>query len=213
MTASRVGYYEGVGALRDMLQNHMLQVLCVAAMEPPFSLDAEVVRDAKAQVLHCLRPMTTDDVRKNVVRGQYIEGDEYGQRVPSYRHEVRKFFEERSRKTSPPKPIPSESVNSTTETFVAMQVFIDNWRWAGVPFYLRTGKRLPKRASEISVHMKEVPPILFNANPSPRLDPNVLSVRIQPDEGFSLGISSKLPGPHVRVYPVKMDFHYGSTFG
>jgi polyisoprenoid-binding protein YceI len=108
---------------------------------------------------------------------------------------------------------PGVDPQSRTETFVALQIFIDNWRWAGVPFFLRTGKRLPKRASEISVHLKEVPPILFNANASARLDPNVLSIRIQPDEGFSLGISSKLPGPNVRVYPVKMDFHYGSTFG
>jgi ABC-type sugar transport system ATPase subunit len=103
--------------------------------------------------------------------------------------------------------------DSRTETFVALKVFIDNWRWAGVPFFLRTGKRLPKRASEISVHLKAVPPILFNADPAGRLDPNVLSIRVQPDEGFSLGISSKIPGPRVRVYPVKMDFHYGSTFG
>jgi glucose-6-phosphate 1-dehydrogenase len=213
MTASRVGYYEGVGALRDMLQNHMLQVLCVAAMEPPFSLDAEVVRDAKAQVLHCLRPMTADDVKRNVVRGQYIEGDEYGQRVPSYRHEVRKFFEERSRKASPPKPIPSESVNSTTETFVAMQVFIDNWRWAGVPFYLRTGKRLPKRASEVAIQFKEVPQVLFNAHPDVPLEPTVLALRVQPEEGLSMRIASKLPGPKVRIYPVKMEFNYSSSFG
>ncbi len=142
---TRAGYYDQAGALRDMVQNHMLQLVALVAMEPP----------QEQGVDPCSR----------------------------------------------------------TETFVALQIFIDNWRWAGVPFFLRTGKRLPKRASEISVHLKEVPPILFNANPSARLDPNVLSVRIQPDEGFSLGISSKLPGPHVRVYPVKMDFHYGSTFG
>src|SRR5262249_46304688 len=145
MTASRVGYFEGVGALRDMVQNHMLQVLCVAAMEPPYSLEADVIRDAKVAVLHCLRPLTPADVRKSVVRGQYIEGDEHGHRVPGYRHEVRKYFEEVAKK-----PIPPESVNSTTETFVAMRVFVDNWRWAGVPFYLRTGKRLPKRASEVA---------------------------------------------------------------
>jgi glucose-6-phosphate 1-dehydrogenase len=103
--------------------------------------------------------------------------------------------------------------DSRTETFVALRLWIDNWRWAGVPFFLRTGKRLPKRASEISVRLKEVPPILFNRNPGARLDPNILSIRIQPDEGFALGISSKIPGPRVRVYPVQMDFHYGSTFG
>ncbi|HLJ96460.1 MAG TPA: glucose-6-phosphate dehydrogenase [Gemmataceae bacterium] len=213
MTASRVGYYEGVGALRDMLQNHMLQVLCVAAMEPPYSLDPDVVRDAKVEVLHCLRPMTAADVKKNVVRGQYIEGDEHGHRVPSYRHEVRKSFEEWSRKSNPPKPIPPESVNSTTETFVAMRVFIDNWRWAGVPFYLRTGKRLPKRASEVAIQFKEVPQVLFNAHPDVPLEPTVLALRVQPEEGLSMRIASKLPGPKVRIYPVKMEFNYSSSFG
>jgi glucose-6-phosphate 1-dehydrogenase len=103
--------------------------------------------------------------------------------------------------------------NSRTETFVALKLFIDDWRWAGMPFFLRTAKRLPKRASEISIHFREVPPILFNGDPGARLDPNVLSIRIQPDEGFALLISSKIPGPRVRIYPVKMDFKYGATFG
>jgi glucose-6-phosphate 1-dehydrogenase len=107
---------------------------------------------------------------------------------------------------------PGVSKQSRTETFVALKIFIDNWRWSGVPFFLRTGKRLPKRASEISIHLKGVPPILFNAGHS-KLDPNVLTVRIQPDEGFAFGISSKIPGPQVRIYPVQMDFRYGSTFG
>src|SRR5262249_50251823 len=149
--ASRVGYYEQAGALRDMIQNHMLQVLCIAAMEAPFSLEPDVVRDAKANVLHCLRPMSANAVREHVVRGQYIEGDEAGRRVPGYRHEVRAFFRSRG------EAIPSASVNSTTETYVALRVFIDNWRWAGVPFYLRTGKRMPKRASEVAIQFKEVP--------------------------------------------------------
>ena len=164
-------------------------------MEPPHALDADVIRDEKLEVLESLRPIEGAAIDANVVRAQYAAGFDLGKPVPGYREE--------------------QGVDpcSRTETFVALQIFIDNWRWAGVPFFLRTGKRLPKRASEISVHLKEVPPILFNANPAARLDPNVLSVRIQPDEGFSLGISSKLPGPHVRVYPVKMDFHYGSTFG
>src|SRR5438309_5132392 len=173
----------------------MLQLLSMIAMEPPHSLESDVVRDEKLEVLQSLRPIAGDRVDAQVVRGQYAAGFDLGKPVSGYRQE------------------PGVSPTSTTETFVALQIFIDNWRWAGVPFFLRTGKRLPKRASEISVHLKEVPPILFNANPSARLDPNVLSVRIQPDEGFSLGISSKRPGPHVRVYPVKMDFHYGSTFG
>ena len=129
------------------------------------------------------------------MRAQYAAGFDVGKPVPGYREE------------------PGVDPQSRTETFVALQIFIDNWRWAGVPFFLRTGKRLPKRASEISVQLKEVPPILFNADPSARLDPNVLSIRIQPDEGFSLGISSKIPGPRVRIYPVKLDFHYSSTFG
>jgi glucose-6-phosphate 1-dehydrogenase len=208
MTASRVGYYEGVGALRDMVQNHMLQVLCLAAMEPPYSLDADVIRDAKAGVLHCLRPLSERDVDSSVVRAQYIDGDEFGHPVPGYRYEVRKYFEEVAKK-----PIPAESVNSTTETFVAMRVFVDNWRWAGVPFYLRTGKRLPKRASEVAIQFKDVPNVLFNAHPEVPLEPTVLALRVQPEEGLSMRIASKLPGPKYRIYPVKMEFNYSSSFG
>lgn len=207
MTATRVGYYEGVGALRDMLQNHMLQVLCMVAMEPPWSLEADVVRDAKAGVLHCLRPMTPADVAKNVVRAQYIEGDDNGERVPGYRKEVRDAFRFMNR------DLPPASVNSTTETFVALRLFIDNWRWAGVPFYLRTGKRLPKRSSEVAIQFKDVPNVLFNANPEVPLDPTVLTLRVQPEEGLSMRIASKLPGPKVRIYPVKMEFNYDSTYG
>ncbi len=207
MIASRIGYYEGVGAMRDMLQNHMLQVLCIAAMEPPHSLLPNVVRDAKVNVLHCLRPMTARDVKENVVRGQYIEGSEYGVRVPGYRHEVREFYRMRN------EPLPPHSVNSTTETFVAMRVFIDNWRWSGVPFYLRTGKRLPKRASEVAIQFKDVPQVLFNAKPEIPLEPTVLTLRVQPEEGLSMRIVSKLPGPKVRLYPVQMEFNYASGFG
>ncbi|HEV3059973.1 MAG TPA: glucose-6-phosphate dehydrogenase [Vicinamibacterales bacterium] len=192
---TRGGYYEQAGALRDMVQNHILQLLSLVTLEPPRSLDADVVRDEKLEVLLSLRPMEGSTVDTCVVRGQYADGFELGRPVPGYRQEAK------------------VDRNSRTETFVAMQVFIDNWRWAGVPFFLRTGKRLPKRASEISIHLKAVPPILFNRHPDGQLDPNVLSIRIQPDEGFALGISSKIPGPRVRVYPVKMDFHYGSTFG
>jgi glucose-6-phosphate 1-dehydrogenase len=178
-----------------MVQNHMLQLVAMVAMEPPHALDADVIRDEKLEILRSLRPIAGPAVDTNVVRGQYAAGFAVGTPVPGYREE------------------PDVAPDSSTETFVALQLFIDNWRWAGVPFFLRTGKRLPKRASEISVHLKEVPPILFNADPSGRLDPNVLSIRIQPDEGFSLGISSKVPGPRVKTFPVKMDFHYGSTFG
>jgi glucose-6-phosphate 1-dehydrogenase len=173
----------------------MLQLLTLIATEPPHSLEADVIRDEKLEVLQSLRPIAGEAVDTSVVRAQYAAGFIMGKPVPGYRDEQ------------------GVDPQSRTETFVALQIFIDNWRWAGVPFFLRTGKRLPKRASEISVHLKDVPPILFNANPAARLDPNVLSIRIQPDEGFSLGISSKIPGPAVRIYPVKMDFHYGSTFG
>ncbi len=192
---TRAGYYDQAGALRDMVQNHLLQLLSLVALEPPRSLDADVIRDEKLEVLLSLRPIEGDAVDANVVRGQYGPGFDLGEPVPGYRQEA------------------NVSSQSTIETFVAMRLFIDNWRWAGVPFFLRTGKRLPKRASEISIHLKSVPPILFNKDPDGRLEPNVLSIRIQPDEGFALGISSKIPGPRVRVYPVKMDFHYGSTFG
>jgi glucose-6-phosphate 1-dehydrogenase len=192
---TRAGYYDQAGALRDMVQNHLLQLLALVGTEPPRSLDADVVRDEKLEVLLSLRPIAGADVDTQVVRGQYAAGFDLGTPVPGYRDEK------------------GVAAGSRTETFVALQAFVDNWRWSGVPFFLRTGKRLPKRASEISVHLKAVPPILFNADPNGRLDPNVLSIRIQPDEGFALGISSKIPGPKARVYPVQMDFRYSSTFG
>lgn len=204
MLSSRVGYYEGVGALRDMVQNHILQLLTLICMEPPWALEADVVRDAKTAVLHCLRPLTRDDVAASAVRAQYIAGNVFGQEVPGYRHEVREFFTRNNR------PVPAES---TTETFVAMRVFVDNWRWTGVPFYLRTGKRLPKRASEVAIQFKNVPHVLFNAMPEVPLEPTVLSLRVQPEEGVSLRIASKLPGAKVRIYPVKMEFNYRSSFG
>jgi glucose-6-phosphate 1-dehydrogenase len=201
---TRVGYYEGVGALRDMVQNHLLQVLCLTAMEPPWSLDPNVVRDAKIAVLKCLRPMSGTDIDRFVVRAQYIAGEVQGEDVPGYRREVSDFFARQN------KPIPPDS---TTETYVALRVFVDNWRWAGVPFYVRTGKRLPKRASEVAIQFKDVPQILFNAFPEVPLEPTVLSLRVQPEEGLSLRIASKLPGPKVRIYPVKMEFNYSSSFG
>ena len=204
VTGSRVGFYEGVGALRDMLQNHLLQVLCMTAMEPPWSLDADVVRDAKIGVLRCLRPIQDDEIDKSVVRAQYIDGDIDGVRVPSYRHEVIDFFSNRKQ------PIPA---NITTDTFVALRLYIDNWRWAGVPFYLRTGKRLPKRSSEVAIQFKDVPQVLFNNHPSVPLEPTVLSLKVQPEEGLALRLASKLPGPKVRIYPVKMEFNYSSSFG
>jgi glucose-6-phosphate 1-dehydrogenase len=192
---TRASYYEQAGALRDMVQNHMLQLLALVGTEPPRSLDADAVRNEKLEVLQALRAIEGNAVDAQVLRAQYTAGFVLGKPVPGYRDE------------------PGVDKASRTETFVALQMFIDNWRWAGVPFFLRTGKRLPKRASEISVQLKEVPPILFNRDRSAALDANVLTVRIQPDEGFALGINSKVPGPRVRVYPVRMDFRYSSTFG
>jgi glucose-6-phosphate 1-dehydrogenase len=192
---TRAGYYEEAGALRDMVQNHLLQLLALIAMEPPWSLDADVIRDARLDVLRALRPLKGNDVDQLVVRGQYGPGYVEGKPVPGYRRE--------------------EHVNpgSTIETFVALKLCIDDWRWAGVPFFLRTGKRLAKRASEIAVQLKDVPQILFNRLPDARVEPNVLAFRIQPDEGLSLRIESKVPGSKLMIYPVLMDFHYGSTFG
>ncbi len=204
LKASRVGYFEGIGNLRDMVQNHLLQVLCMTAMEPPWSLQPDVVRDAKSIVLRCLRPIADGDVESSVVRGQYTRGEVGGHQVPDYKQEVDDF----ARKQKKPEP-----GASTTETFVALRVFVDNWRWEGVPFYLRTGKRLPKRSSEVAIQFKAVPNILFNQHPDVPIEPTVLSLQIQPEEGLSLRLSSKLPGPKVRIYPVKMDFNYGTSFG
>jgi glucose-6-phosphate 1-dehydrogenase len=190
---TRARYYEQAGALRDMVQNHLLQLVAMIAMEPPHSLDADVVRDEKLEVLESLRPIAGGAVAGQAVRAQYAQGFLHGSPVPGYREE------------------PGVAADSRVPTFVALQLFIDNWRWAGVPFFLRTGKRLPKRATEISVHLKDVPPILFNRDHA--IDSNILTIRIQPDEGFSLGINSKVPGANVRIYPVKMDFRYSSTFG
>jgi glucose-6-phosphate 1-dehydrogenase len=192
---TRAGYYEQAGALRDIVQNHMLQLLALVAMEPPRALDADVVRDEKLEVVQSLRPLEGDGVDRDVVRAQYAAGLAAGRPVPGYLGE------------------PGVDPSSRTETFVALQVFVDNWRWASVPFFLRTGKRLAKRASEISIQLKPVPPILFNKDPTRPLDPNQLVIRIQPDEGFALGIMSKIPGPHVRIAPVNMDFRYSSRFG
>ena len=192
---TRAGYYEEAGALRDMVQNHILQLLCLTAMEPPWALTADVVRDHKLEVLSCLRPISGSGAAQSVVRAQYGPGVHRGAEVPGYRRE------------------PNVRPDSVTETYVAIEAYVDNWRWAGVPFYLRTGKRMPRRASEIAVQFKDVPPILFNVDASSPLDANVLALRIQPDEGISLRIATKLPGPKVRVFPVKMDFRYGATFG
>ena len=186
---TRAGYYEHAGALRDMVQSHMLQVLSLLAMEPPNTTAANSVRDSKLDVLRTLRPFNPEDVERWVVRGQYTEGLINGQPVKGYRQEE------------------GVAADSNVETFVALRCFIENWRWAGVPFYLRTGKRLPKRASEISIQFNSVPRILFNSGPRPPLAPNLFVIRIQPEEGLSLNIVSKMPGADLRLAPVKVDFH------
>ncbi|MEY2526102.1 MAG: glucose-6-phosphate 1-dehydrogenase [Verrucomicrobiota bacterium] len=190
----RAGYYEGAGALRDMVQNHLLQLLCLVAMEPPTDLGADSIRDEKVKVVRSLRRITGKDVAVNAVRGQYIEGAIDGKPVVGYRQE----------KNVDPK--------STTETYVALRLFIDNWRFSEVPIYLRVGKRLPKSGTEISVHFKKAPLVLFNKEAT-ALDQNVLVIRIQPDEGISLRMQAKMPGTSFRIEPVKMDFHYGTSFG
>jgi glucose-6-phosphate 1-dehydrogenase len=190
----RAGYYEHSGALRDMVQNHLLQLLCLTAMEPPAGLDADAIRDEKVKVLRSLRPLAGPDVARHVVRAQYGAGSIHGTRVPAYRDE------------------PGVHPTSMTETYAALQIHVDNWRWAGVPFFVRVGKRLPKAATEIAIHFKGAPPVLFNASGQTAED-NVLVIRIQPDEGISLRMSAKMPGSSVRIEPVKMDFHYGTSFG
>jgi len=190
----RGGYYDTAGALRDMVQNHLLQLLCLVAMEPPTDLRADSIRDEKVKVVRSIRRYSQDDVAANVVRGQYAEGAINGKPVAAYRQEE---------KVDP---------GSGTDTFVALRLFIDNWRWSGVPVYMRVGKRLPKSATEISVHFKYAPPVLFTKEASAP-GRNVLVIRIQPDEGISLRIEAKMPGTSLRIQPVKMDFHYGTSFG
>ena len=190
----RAGYYDKSGAIRDMVQNHLLQLLCLTAMEPPAGLDANAVRDEKVKVLKTLRPIRGQDVRQHVVRAQYGAGTVNGKRVPAYRDEQ------------------NIGVDSTTETCVALHINVDNWRWAGVPFFVRVGKRLPKASTEIAIQFKSAPAVLFNVD-GQTIDPNALVIRIQPDEGVALRMSSKMPGSSLRIEPVKMDFHYGTSFG
>ena len=188
----RGGYYDDAGAFRDVMANHMLQVLSVMAMEPPVVADAESIRDEKVKVLKALRPIRGTDVDRYTIRGQYTQGYVSGHQEPAYREE------------------PSVKTDSATETFVALELYIDNWRWADTPFFLRHGKRLPKRVSEIAIHFKR-PPKMFFASEE-HLDPNVLVLRIQPNEGITLRFAAKVPGPTMRLRDVNMDFLYGSSF-
>ena len=191
----RVGYYEEAGALRDMVQNHMLQVLALMAMEPPVSLEAESIRDEKVKLLRSIRALGPGDVAKQVVRGQYFAGTVDGQPVPGYRQE------------------PKVKPDSNVETYVALKLFIDNWRWSGVPFYLRTGKYLPQSASEVRVQFRPTPHVLFAVQCGPKLDANALALRLQPNEGISLHFNGKVPGMSLGVRPVRMHFSYDAEFG
>jgi glucose-6-phosphate 1-dehydrogenase len=191
----RGGYYEEVGALRDMVQNHLLQVLSLVSMEPPVSIGAEAIRDEKVKLLKSIRPLKPEDVMKQVVRGQYFAGVIDGKPVPGYRQETK------------------VKTDSSVETYVALKLFIDNWRWSGVPFYLRTGKHLPQSASEVRIQFRPAPQILFAAQCPQRLDPNALTLRLQPNEGISLRFNGKVPGNTMQVRPVRMHFSYDVEFG
>jgi len=188
-------YYEKAGALRDMVPNHLLQILSFVAMEPPNTFDPEAVRNEKAKVLRAIEPMNPVDVLQSTVAGQYEAGSIEGRRVLPYRGEV------------------NVDPASLTETFAAMTLGIESWRWEGVPFYLRTGKRLHTRVTEVVIQFKSAPLMLFRKTPVDRLTPNVLVIRIQPDEGISLSFGAKIPGPQVQVGTVDMDFQYAEYFG
>ncbi|MEZ5397308.1 MAG: glucose-6-phosphate dehydrogenase [Bryobacterales bacterium] len=191
----RGGYYDRSGALRDMVPNHIFQLISLTTMEPPVSFDADAVRDEQAKALRSLTPMSPEDVLQATVRGQYGEGQEDGKPVKAYRQE----------EDVPP--------DSTTETFVAMKMTVDNWRWAGVPIYLRTGKRMPMRGTEIVIQFRRAPFMLFRKTDVDHLPPSRLILRLQPDEGISLSFGAKVPGPIVRIDDVDMDFKYKDYFG
>ncbi|MBI5837923.1 MAG: glucose-6-phosphate dehydrogenase [Candidatus Eisenbacteria bacterium] len=191
----RGAYFETAGILRDIVQNHMLQFLSLTAMEAPVAFEADAVRDEKVKLLRSIRPMPPGAAATHSVRGQYAAGSILGVPVPAYAEE------------------PGVSPGSETDTYVALKLFIDNWRWAGVPFYLRAGKRLPKRVSEIAIHFRPAPHLMFRDLGTDSLQPNLLSMRIQPDEGIALTFESKVPGPAVRIRPVNMEFRYGTSFG
>jgi glucose-6-phosphate 1-dehydrogenase len=191
----RGGYYDTSGALRDMVPNHLFQLLTLTAMEPPISFDADAVRDKQSEVLHAIQPPAPEEVLTKMVRGQYGEGTVGGETAPQYRSE------------------PDVPADSNTETFVALKLCIDNWRWADVPFYLRTGKRMTKRVTEIAITFRRTPFMLFRKTPIKDLLPNQLVIQIQPDEGISLRFGAKVPGPVMNIGPVKMDFDYTRDFG
>jgi glucose-6-phosphate 1-dehydrogenase len=192
---ARGAYYETAGTMRDMVPNHIFQLISLMAMEPPVSFDADVVRDEQAKILKAIPPMTPEEVLTRTVRGQYGEGSAGETKLLPYRSE------------------PDVSPSSKTETYVALKLFVDNWRWADVPFYIRTGKHMPKRVTEISIQFKRAPFLLFRQTSVEKLTPNRLVLMLQPDEGISLSFGAKIPGPLVRMGNVKMDFHYKDYFG
>ena len=190
----RAGYYDNAGALRDMIPNHILQLVTLTAMEPPVSFEADAVRDEQAKILHAITPFDPEDVLHNAVRGQYGEGEIDGKPVPAYRDE------------------PGVAPRSNTDTFAAFKLCIDNWRWADVPFYIRTGKRMATRNSTIVIEFKKAPFVLFRETNVERLRTNRLVIHVQPDEGITLHFGAKIPGPIVNVGPVDMDFNYKDHF-
>jgi glucose-6-phosphate 1-dehydrogenase len=191
----RGDYYDQAGALRDMVPNHIMQLISLTAMEPPISFEANAVRDEQAKILHAIQPFSNEDVLRKTVRGQYGEGIMNGEHVPAYRQE----------EGVPP--------DSRTETFVAMRLLIDNWRWASVPFYLRTGKRLPARNTHVVVQFRRAPFMLFRETQVENMMPNQLVLHIQPEEGISLRFAAKTPGPAMQLGEVNMDFNYADYFG
>jgi glucose-6-phosphate 1-dehydrogenase len=190
----RGGYYDNSGALRDMVQNHLLQILCLVAMEPPISFDADEVRNKKVDLMHAIRPIRPDEIHHSAVRGQYGKGTVDGKAVPGYRGE------------------PGVASDSATETFAAFKLFIDNWRWQGVPFYLRTGKRMPARVSEVSILFRSAPHQPFPSAAVEKWQPNRLIIRIQPEEGIITRIQAKQPGTRLLLGPVDMQFRYQDAF-
>jgi glucose-6-phosphate 1-dehydrogenase len=191
----RGGYYDTAGALRDMIPNHIFQLVTLTAMEPPVSFEADAVRDEQAKILQAIQPFSDEEVLRKVVRGQYDAGEIGGSSVPAYRNEA------------------NVSPTSNTETFAAMKLSIDNWRWGGVPFYLRTGKRMFGKHSEIVIQFKKAPFVLFRDTPIEKLTTNRLVIHIQPDEGLTLHFGAKIPGPIVNMGAVDMDFNYVDHFG
>jgi glucose-6-phosphate 1-dehydrogenase len=190
----RAGYYDTAGALRDMVQNHLLQLFCLTAMEPPNALNADSMRNEKVKVLQATHLADINNLERSAIRGQYKAGWMKGKPVGGYREE------------------PGVNPQSSTPTFVALKLTVDNWRWQGVPFYLRTGKRMPKKVSEIAIQFRDVPLSIFQSA-AHQTNPNVLSLRIQPNEGIALKFEAKMPGSELRTRTVEMDFGYGSSFG